>query len=695
MELTRLLAVTALATLGLAGCSGDDGKDGTDGTDGTAGPPGAPGIACWDLNQNGLPDANEDINGDGVVDVADCYGGMPLEPVGIVGRVSDASGAAVTNGVVYFVPTADVATLPATTVEVDSINDEPLEDAIAANGAGYQQATVGANGTYALETLAAGSYFVTFMPGAADSGHLPGGSECRSALASDDLIGQRLDIVVSSAVPEDATFVGSGPCVSCHGKTHIGQTMHRIGIWSGYESGPLQDFGPRFDELYQGIEDKFEAAGGTTIYYYDFDPTRGFDKYKTSESDPGANVAFTVRVFRDGEDLKMELQNIQNPADPNREYRVDFIYGGGVKKQRYVTRLENEFGPFNVMLPVQFQHDGVESPVYGRTSKVWRDYHGQKWYDETTDTFKEPLPKDSFEKNCGSCHAVGARIAGSDDTTWRLETVEDRIFNSGDFDFDGNGIADEMNVGCESCHGPGSRHWESAGLGKHIVSPQNLTPEREAVICGQCHSRPKGAFGTDNPVNSQGLMMVAGTSRNDFLANYATAQLDGAASDYYGDPDGHSKSHHQQYSDFIRSAMYKNDSTLMTCSSCHDPHQRTANARQVIADPTDNFASCGSCHGEQTGEGAFDATALNAHLEGKGIPGGMYKAENALCTDCHMVKTAKTGAGHPARVIDGVQYWANDITSHLFKMPRKELAGTLAMPVAYTNECAICHVAAP
>ena len=61
--------------LGLAGCEGDDGapgQDGADGADGTPGTPGADGQACWDLNNNGVGDPEEDINGDGVVDVYDC-----------------------------------------------------------------------------------------------------------------------------------------------------------------------------------------------------------------------------------------------------------------------------------------------------------------------------------------------------------------------------------------------------------------------------------------------------------------------------------------------------------------------------------------------------------------------------------------------------------------------------------------------
>jgi hypothetical protein len=218
------------------------------------------------------------------------------------------------------------------------------------------------------------------------------------------------------------------------------------------------------------------------------------------------------------------------------------------------------------------------------------------------------------------------------------------------------------------------------------VSPSLLTPEREAVICGQCHSRPKGFLNTDSPINASGLMMIAGTSRNDYLKNYAVKQLDGAATDFYGDVDKHSKSHHQQYSDFIRSSMYKNGTELMTCSTCHDPHARTAFTRQLRYDPDNNVESCGagSCHAAQ-------ATNLAGHLTEKGIPAASTKADIALCGDCHLTKTAKTGAGKPGLLINSVQYWENDITSHLFKVPDRALATTQKMPVPYTNECGECH----
>jgi octaheme c-type cytochrome (tetrathionate reductase family) len=63
-----LLLVLSLS-LGLAGCEGDDGAPGADGADGVAG---TDGQSCWDLNANGIGDPDEDVNGDGVVDVYDC-----------------------------------------------------------------------------------------------------------------------------------------------------------------------------------------------------------------------------------------------------------------------------------------------------------------------------------------------------------------------------------------------------------------------------------------------------------------------------------------------------------------------------------------------------------------------------------------------------------------------------------------------
>ncbi len=61
----------------LVSCSPEDGQDGQDGAagpQGIAGVDGADGISCWDLNGNGVGDAEEDINDDGNFDAMDCQG---------------------------------------------------------------------------------------------------------------------------------------------------------------------------------------------------------------------------------------------------------------------------------------------------------------------------------------------------------------------------------------------------------------------------------------------------------------------------------------------------------------------------------------------------------------------------------------------------------------------------------------------
>jgi OmcA/MtrC family decaheme c-type cytochrome len=56
----------------VSGCGGSDGDDGATGAAGPPGDDGSDGLHCWDLNENGVPDPEEDLNGDGEVNVLDC-----------------------------------------------------------------------------------------------------------------------------------------------------------------------------------------------------------------------------------------------------------------------------------------------------------------------------------------------------------------------------------------------------------------------------------------------------------------------------------------------------------------------------------------------------------------------------------------------------------------------------------------------
>jgi len=90
MLLAGAALVLNLVIPGPPGLQGDLGPQGPTGPQGPPGPQGpvgtdgADGTNCWDLNQNGVPDAAaEDLNGDTVIDVLDCRG--PQGPPGDTG----------------------------------------------------------------------------------------------------------------------------------------------------------------------------------------------------------------------------------------------------------------------------------------------------------------------------------------------------------------------------------------------------------------------------------------------------------------------------------------------------------------------------------------------------------------------------------------------------------------------------------
>ncbi len=84
----RLLLVVASAFV-FAGCDGDDGAAGAAGVAGVAG---VDGFSCWDLNQNGVADPGEDLNGDGVINTEDCREPLPGTAVAVSGAISTPAG---------------------------------------------------------------------------------------------------------------------------------------------------------------------------------------------------------------------------------------------------------------------------------------------------------------------------------------------------------------------------------------------------------------------------------------------------------------------------------------------------------------------------------------------------------------------------------------------------------------------------
>lgn len=630
----------------------------------------------------------------------------------LAGTVVDAAGTPVVGASVYLVPASSVPTTEITAAAVldrtAEAYDEPLEDPIRTNGTTFQRDTTDASGRFVIANVADGDYFVFAMPDAADTGHLPGGNWCREARSAATLRGQDITIKVSSRPSATATYQGMSVCLTCH-DTYDGEKKlaHRLGFRVPGQSSLLQSTAmhPEIDDGLAYFTEGTAYTDGTPVWLYDYDPSRGFDKFKTSLSDPsgsGGVVYAKLWLWKDSGtgEYKITFENVGNPGDPNNlaERVVKLTYGGAVYKQRYMIEWPGRNGLYPVL---QYQHEGDDAR-YDRTRRVFRDYHLNFYWndggtpsDPADDLIQAPDITKNIQRNCLGCHATGY-TQYTDATTNEIlcDAVEDP---NGEYDIDGDGFINDLNTGCETCHGPGSEH-VVANAASAIVSPELLSPSREVQLCGRCHDRQEGAdaIGNEQPLNAAGEFPWAGIGRDEYLTNYVSQP--GPAQGSFWPDFKHSKSHHQQVPDMLKSKHYRNDEELLTCTTCHDVHGFSDHEHGLVADPdAPDSPLCMNCHADKI------ASTSEHTLEMLGVPHG---AATATCVSCHMVKTAKTGAGRYGFLLGqptgastdaDITYFENDITSHIFDVPRKNNVGVAgvqpqsAMPIPYTRSCGTCH----
>ena len=675
------LVTLVSASVLLVACKGDTGEQGPPGEPGEPGEPGQP------------PDP-----------------GLDPEPLGLVGRIAEPNGTLVPGGTVYLVPADDVAALAETPIdlflspeETAALDvDEPIEDLIDANAADYDQAAVDADAVYRFETLPEGSHFVVWVPAEDDDAHFPGGDSSQVSFDSASLVGMQMDIRVSSRPGPGATFVGSSTCLVCHGLQSTTRTAHNVGLQVPGVRSILQDVEP-WPDFDAGL-DAFEA--GTTLYYFDcVDSASSHDdpsSCKVQVQDPGPGTRFQLRLERDaGVPLGVigayfiEIENLVN-AEPVQRFDVVLTYGGALGKQQYLTRRTTANGNLSYfLLPLQYNYEGDfdnGSLPGGGTSDdwPWRDYRSDLWYDFGTDTLRDPSVSppsgESFDNNCAGCHFTGYELQGNDMVGWSARATVDP---EGAFDYDGDGRPELINTGCEGCHGPGSDHLTPVTNGRFMVSPNLLTPGRRAALCGSCHSRPLGigGGGTGLPLSASNEMPPPGIRRASFALNHTT-RVSGASESFFasGDPN----LHYQEYSDHIRSTHYRNSSRMLSCANCHSPHANDADVASMDDSGNPN-ALCTTCHADilPAAAHAAEATGVDGHASLEPIFGPY------LCTDCHMVPTARSGAAVKA-LLDSlggppdVQYFWNDISSHRMTITRWE-GDQPDQPIAFTNECGECH----
>jgi tetratricopeptide (TPR) repeat protein len=256
------------------------------------------------------------------------------------------------------------------------------------------------------------------------------------------------------------------------------------------------------------------------------------------------------------------------------------------------------------------------------------------------------------------------------DQTWNYQCAGCHSTNlQKNYDLAANSYAtswSDLDVACEACHGPGSRHlaWAKAhaaggpypsgtdtgrmGLtnwlkptdaGHWEMNPETGIARRteklvsnEIETCAACHSRRKVIAKYPLPGES-------------YLDSYLPALL--APGLYYAD--GQIDGEVYEYGSFLQSRMH---AAGVTCSDCHDPHSAKL---RIAGNPL-----CAQCHLPEK----FDVAAHHHHQPGNA---------GAQCVNCHM----------PTKnymVVDARR-------DHSLRVPRPDLSVSLGTP----NACTECH----
>ncbi len=127
-------------------------------------------------------------------------------------------------------------------------------------------------------------------------------------------------------------------------------------------------------------------------------------------------------------------------------------------------------------------------------------------------------------------------------------------------------------IGCERCHGDGSRHAASPSKA-NIIQPARLPTARRDAVCEQCHLQGVARVLQPNKRESD---YVPGMALEEVFSTFV--QLDA---------DFRVVSHSEQLS---QSACARSSEGRLWCGSCHDPHPSKATAN------ASHQQRCESCH---------------------------------------------------------------------------------------------------
>jgi predicted CXXCH cytochrome family protein len=200
----------------------------------------------------------------------------------------------------------------------------------------------------------------------------------------------------------------------------------------------------------------------------------------------------------------------------------------------------------------------------------------------------------------------------------------------------------DINVSCESCHGPGKNHidyingndYKKGNKVEGSLLQMYKKADKIATInqCGYCHARRSDI--TENPLPGHEVL-------DDYIPELPTTDF------FYAD--GQMNDEDYNYTPFLQSKMFQRG---VQCNDCHSPHSGKLKL--------DGPLVCAQCHAKDY----FESEQHTLHKVG---------TVGVNCISCHM----------PTKM-----YMGNDLRhDHSFRIPRPDLTAKYGVP----NTCNSCH----
>ena len=331
------------------------------------------------------------------------------------------------------------------------------------------------------------------------------------------------------------------------------------------------------------------------------------------------------RFFKKGEQYWV---NIKGPDGKFSDYHIEYTFGFEPLQQYMV-----EFEDGRVQL-IPFAWDSRKASA-----------GGQRWfnlYPDMTETHQEFFwtnTGQNWNYMCADCHSTNVT---------KNYDIQSNTYNT---------LFSEINVACESCHGPASEHvqwaqdpkgtdtgfnrdlstsvakWISKSSSPGILVPEEIDHSQQVLMCAQCHSR-RTQISDMNHVDT-----------HSFANRYLVDLISGT--NYFAD--GQVYNENFVYGSFLQSKMYQSG---VTCTNCHNPH--TAELRLPVE------TVCLQCHQADT----YNVVEHHQHP---------VESSGAQCVGCHMPQTT---------------YMEIDARrDHGFHIPRPDLAKQFGTP----DTCLSCH----